>query len=80
MTYRWTAPDDGDWSLLLAADGTKAAPSEISVTYANDDAMPWALPLIIIGALLLVLGVALLVMRVIKPAKSANSGRRAEPR
>lgn len=78
MTYRWTAPDDGDWSLLLAADGTKAAPSEISVTYANDDAMPWALPLIIIGALLLVLGVALLVMRVIKPAKSANSGRRAE--
>ncbi|HJX77373.1 hypothetical protein [Glutamicibacter sp.] len=78
MTYRWTAPDDGDWSLLLAADGTKAAPSEISVTYANDDAMPWALPLIIIGALLLVLGVALLVMRVIKPAKSASSGRRAE--
>lgn len=78
MTYRWTAPDDGDWSLLLAADGTKAAPSEISVTYANDDAMPWALPLIIIGALLLVLGLALLAMRVIKPAKPAGSGRRAD--
>ncbi|PQZ97106.1 hypothetical protein CQ017_14390 [Arthrobacter sp. MYb224] len=79
MTYRWTAPDNGDWSLLLAADGTKAAPTDISVTYANDDAMPWALPLIIIGALLLVFGVALLLMRVIKPSKPARRGEAASP-
>ncbi|GAB3621072.1 hypothetical protein GCM10027417_23330 [Glutamicibacter endophyticus] len=63
MTYRWTAPDDGQWSLLLAADGKKPAPVDISITYDNDDAMPWALPLIIIGALLLVLGAALLAVR-----------------
>lgn len=72
MTYRWTAPDSGDWSLLLAADGKEAAPVDISVTYANDDAMPFALPLIIAGALLLVFGLALLVMRPGKP-KGANT-------
>lgn len=73
MTYQWTAPDNGDWSLLLAAGGKDSAPVDISVTYANDDAMPWALPLIIIGAVLLVFGLALLVMRLGKPKKSANT-------
>lgn len=74
MTYRWTAPDSGDWSLLLAADGKDAAPVDISVTYANDDAMPFALPLIIAGALLLVFGLALLVMRPGKPkTKGTNT-------
>lgn len=73
MTYRWTAPDSGDWSLLLAAGGKDAAPVDISVTYANDDAMPFALPLIIAGALLLVFGLALLVMRPGKPKNGANT-------
>ncbi|WP_431711723.1 hypothetical protein [Glutamicibacter uratoxydans] len=69
MTYRWTAPDNGSWSLLLAADGKAAAPATISVTYLNDATMPWALPLIIVGILLIVGGVALLVIR---PSKSTN--------
>ncbi|MCS3494177.1 hypothetical protein M2368_003205 [Arthrobacter sp. JUb119] len=73
MTYRWTAPDSGDWSLLLAAGGKDAAPVDISVTYANDDAMPFALPLIIAGSLLLVFGLALLVMRPGKPKSGANT-------
>ncbi|MFY9679562.1 hypothetical protein [Glutamicibacter protophormiae] len=71
MTYRWTAPDSGDWSLLLAAGGKDAAPVDISVTYANDEAMPFALPLIIAGSLLLVFGLALLVMRTAKPGAAA---------
>ena len=75
MTYRWTAPDNGSWSLLLAADGKDAAPASISVTYANDDAMPWALPLIIIGALLLIGGLAFLLVRPKKaaPKKTARA-------
>lgn len=73
MTYRWTAPDSGDWSLLLAAGGKDAAPVDISVTYANDDAMPFALPLIIAGALLLVFGLALLVMRPDKPKNGTST-------
>ncbi|MGP9031637.1 hypothetical protein ACT17S_00990 [Glutamicibacter mysorens] len=73
MTYRWTAPDSGDWSLLLAAGGKDAAPVDISVSYANDDAMPFALPLIIAGALLLVFGVALLAMRPGKAKTGSNT-------
>ena len=26
LDYSWNAPADGEWSLLLAADGTKPAP------------------------------------------------------
>ena len=26
LKYNWTPPADGDWSLLLATDGTKPAP------------------------------------------------------
>lgn len=63
MTYRWTAPDNGSWSLLLAADGKQPAPSTISVTYANNAVMPFALPLIIGGALLLIGGLAFLLVR-----------------
>lgn len=73
MTYRWTAPDSGDWSLLLASGGKDAAPVDISVTYANDDAMPFALPLIIAGALLLVFGLALLAMRPGKAKTGSNT-------
>ncbi|MGO2080380.1 hypothetical protein [Glutamicibacter arilaitensis] len=73
MTYRWTAPDTGDWSLLLAAGGKDAAPVDISVTYANDDAMPFAVPLIIAGSVLLVFGLALLIMRPAKPKTGTNT-------
>ncbi len=45
LNYNWTPPADGDWSLLLAADGTKPAPSSISMTFPNDTSTPWAIPL-----------------------------------
>lgn len=75
MTYRWTAPDSGSWSLLLAADGKQAAPAKISVTYANTATMPWALPLIIIGSLLIVVGLAFLLVRPAakRPARRVNT-------
>ena len=72
MTYRWTAPDNGSWSLLLAADGTEPAPATISVTYLNDAVMPLALPLIIVGSLLLVGGLAFLLVRPSKPKNRAQ--------
>ncbi|WP_054821745.1 hypothetical protein [Arthrobacter sp. JCM 19049] len=75
MTYRWTAPDSGSWSLLLAADGKQPAPAKISVTYANTATMPWALPLIIIGSLLIVVGLAFLLVRPAakRPARRVNT-------
>ena len=63
LDYSWTPPADGDWSLLLATDGTKAAPSDISMTFPNDTSTPWAIPLMVIGGLLVVGGVALLVLK-----------------
>ncbi|WP_184737156.1 hypothetical protein [Arthrobacter sp. AZCC_0090] len=59
LDYTFTPPASGNWSLLLASDGTKPAPSSVSVTFPNDATMPWAVPLIVIGAILLVAGAAL---------------------
>ncbi|MET3809043.1 hypothetical protein [Arthrobacter sp. UYEF3] len=63
LTYNWTPPADGDWSLLLAADGTKPAPSAISMTFPNDTSTPWAIPFMVLGALLILAGAALLVIK-----------------
>ncbi|GAA4030381.1 hypothetical protein GCM10023063_10890 [Arthrobacter methylotrophus] len=71
LDYTWTPPASGNWSLLLASDGTKPAPSSVSVTYANDASMPWAVPLIVIGAILIVAGAAL-------PFVSKFTGRRGK--
>jgi hypothetical protein len=59
LDFTWTPPASGNWSLLLASDGTKPAPSSVSVTFPNDATMPWAVPLIVIGAILIVAGAAL---------------------
>jgi hypothetical protein len=63
LDYTWSAPADGDWSLLLAADGKKPAPSSISMTFPNDTSMPWAVPLMVLGGLLILAGGALLVLK-----------------
>ena len=72
MNYSWTPPADGDWSLLLAADGTKPAPASITMTFPNDTSTPWAIPLIVLGVLLILAGGALLVL---KPKAGAGSGK-----
>ncbi len=59
LDYTWTPPADGDWSLLLASDGTKAAPASVSMTFPNDTSTPWAVPLMVIGGLLMVGGIVL---------------------
>lgn len=74
LSYQWQAPADGDWSLLLASDGTSPAPADVSVTTANNASMPWAVPLIVGGVILLIAGVLLLVFKPAKP-RGARSGR-----
>ncbi|SDK83624.1 hypothetical protein [Arthrobacter sp. ok362] len=73
MNYSWNAPADGDWSLLLAADGTKPAPSSITMTFPNDTSTPWAIPFMVLGGLLIIAGAALLVL---KPTPGNRSGNR----
>lgn len=62
LEYAWTPPADGEWSLLLASDGTKPAPSSVSITFPNDTSTPWAIPLMVLGALLILGGIALVVL------------------
>lgn len=71
LNYSWTPPADGDWSLLLASDGTKPAPAAITMTFPNDTSTPWAIPLMVLGALLVAAGAALLLL---KPKTGAGNG------
>lgn len=59
LEYTWTPPADGEWTLLLASDGTKPAPATISMTFPNDTATPWSIPLMVLGGLLMLAGIAL---------------------
>ncbi|WP_181762627.1 hypothetical protein [Pseudarthrobacter sp. B4EP4b] len=59
LEYSWTPPADGDWTLLLASDGTRPAPASISMTFPNDTSTPWAIPLMVLGSLLILAGIVL---------------------
>ncbi|WP_433874260.1 hypothetical protein [Sinomonas atrocyanea] len=52
--YHWDVPDNGEWQLMLATDGSAPAPKDISITWPSHATTPWAVPLIVIGALLVV--------------------------
>jgi len=71
MNYSWTPPADGDWSLLLAADGTKPAPTSITMTFPNDTSTPWAVPFMVLGVLLILAGGAMLLL---KPKSGTGGG------
>jgi hypothetical protein len=71
MNYSWTPPADGDWSLLLAADGTKPAPTSITMTFPNDTSTPWAVPFMVLGVLLILAGGAMLLL---KPKSGTGAG------
>ncbi len=66
LEYSWTPPADGDWTLLLASDGTKAAPASVSMTFPNDTSTPWAIPLMVLGSLLILGGIVLALLSVRK--------------
>ncbi|BCW46064.1 hypothetical protein [Arthrobacter sp. StoSoilB5] len=59
LDYTWNPPAGGEWSLLVASDGTKPAPSSISMTFPNNAATPWAVPLIVLGIIIILAGAAL---------------------
>ncbi|HXF02261.1 MAG TPA: hypothetical protein VN601_04655, partial [Arthrobacter sp.] len=75
IEHRWLAPADGEWSILLASDGSAPAPTNVTVTWPNDTSVPWSLALIILGALLVVLGVAMAVVsrRPNRPAPGSDA-------
>ncbi|MCQ1952924.1 MULTISPECIES: hypothetical protein [Arthrobacter] len=79
LSYDWEAPGEGDWRMLLATDGTAAAPTDVTLTWANDATRPFAVPLIVIGALLAVLGLALAFLRSGSDGPRRSSRRSAGP-
>jgi hypothetical protein len=72
LDYTWTPPADGDWSLLLASDGTKPAPASVSMTFPNDTSTPWAVPLMVLGSLLILGGIVLALLSA--PRKNGEGG------
>ncbi|TLM76074.1 hypothetical protein FDW81_01440 [Pseudarthrobacter sp. NamB4] len=66
LEYSWTPPADGEWSLMLASDGTRPAPSSVSMTFPNDTSTPWAIPLMVLGSLLILGGIALALLPIRK--------------
>ncbi|MFJ3957016.1 hypothetical protein [Arthrobacter sp. NPDC090010] len=53
LSFSWEPPASGDWSMVIASDGTKAAPAQLEVSYANNATTPWAVPLMVIGGVLM---------------------------
>lgn len=82
LKFAWAAPDKGDWSLVIASDGTKPAPSQLEFSYANDTSTPWSVPLMVLGGLLM-LGALLFAFLFGKggstPAKATAAGPAASP-
>jgi hypothetical protein len=81
ITYTWADPAPGEWAILLASDGTQPAPTNVSLTVPNTEGTPWAVPLIVIGALMTVLGLAMLFgpkkgKRTAEPAPGSRAARR----
>lgn len=82
LSYTWQSPGTGKWSVLLSSDGTAAAPTEISLTRANDQSTPWAIPLMVLGSALLAIAALFFWIAPRKPqeAAAAVGGRRAAGR
>src|SRR5699024_2563924 len=83
VTQRWTPAEEGEWGVLIAANGTDAAPTQFSATWVNiEPDSPWIMPLQVGGIVLIVLGVGLLIWRFVDFRRRAKrtSGRRAAVR
>ena len=48
------------YSAIIASDGTKPAPAGITVSWPIDNSTPWAVPLLLTGSFVLLVGLALL--------------------
>ncbi|MGO1182562.1 MAG: hypothetical protein ACTHZ5_07590 [Micrococcaceae bacterium] len=82
-TQRWSTPAEGEWALLVVADGTEPAPVDFSVTWVNQEGnSPWIVPLYVIGSVLLLVGVLLLIWLAVtfQRKRKRPSGRRVAGR
>lgn len=66
-------------SVLVASDGTKPAPSDVSISWSLDNTTPWAGPLILGGGLLLLTGIVLWVLGIRHVRRSRGPRRKPLP-
>jgi hypothetical protein len=66
-------------SVLIASDGTKAAPTDITVAWPTDTSTPWAGPLIVGGALIALIGFVIYLLGLLHLRRSRRP-RRNVPR
>lgn len=68
-----------DVSVIIASDGTAAAPSDISITWPLDNTTPWSGPLIVAGIGALLLGLVALIWALVH-ARRRHGPRRKTPK
>lgn len=68
-----------DMSVLVAADGAEAAPSEVTLTWPIVNATPWAGPLIVVGGVLMAIGVFLYIIGIRHARRSRGPRRKGLP-
>ncbi|MFN3948218.1 glycosyl transferase [Microbacterium sp.] len=68
-----------DMSVLVASDGTAAAPSTVSLTWPIDDSTPWAGPLIVGGGIVLLAGLVLYILGIRHVRRSRRPRRKGLP-
>ncbi|WP_308493813.1 glycosyl transferase [Microbacterium terrisoli] len=66
-------------SVLVASDGTKPAPADVSVTWPIKATTPWAGPLIVGGAVVMAIGVFLYILGIRRLRRSRGPRRKALP-
>lgn len=68
-----------DMSVLVAADGVEAAPTDLTLSWPLDNATPWAGPLIAGGGLLMIIGVLLYLLGIRHARRSRGPRRKGLP-
>jgi hypothetical protein len=77
LTAQLQLPDT--MSVLLASDGTAAAPATIGIRWPLDNSTPWAGPLIVAGSILMLLGVFLYLLGIRHARRSRGPRRKGIP-
>jgi hypothetical protein len=66
-------------SVILATDGTAAAPADVSVTWRTTSSTPWAGPLIVLGGLIMAFGIILYILGIRHVRRSRGPRRKGLP-
>lgn len=77
-SLRLTVNVPEDVSILIASDGTAPAPSDIALSWPVDNSTPFAMPLIVGGAIVLLLGLAALIWAILHMRSSRGPRRKPQ--